>query len=143
MRSTAGFLLERMRTDAGSFISALDADTDGVEGLTYAWTPQQLVEVLFPGWLAPMPSCAVLRFEPDPADADLANGVVLPRGTGVRGSLRPGGFGASANAPMLRALAHGFTWLRDLRALGTEATRQCARTLVADWIAETARGASM
>ncbi|TXH41979.1 MAG: type VI secretion system baseplate subunit TssF [Burkholderiaceae bacterium] len=54
----------------------------------YPLFTQQLVEVLFPGWLAPTPSCAVLRFEPDPADADLANGVVLPRGTGVRGSLR-------------------------------------------------------
>ncbi|MGY0233185.1 thioredoxin domain-containing protein [Longispora urticae] len=30
----------------GGFAAALDADTDGVEGLTYAWTPAQLVEVL-------------------------------------------------------------------------------------------------
>ena len=33
------------RPRAGS-PSALDADTDGVEGLTYAWTPAQLREVL-------------------------------------------------------------------------------------------------
>jgi uncharacterized protein YyaL (SSP411 family) len=46
VRSTADFLVTRMRTPEGSFISALDADTDGVEGLTYAWTPQQLVDVL-------------------------------------------------------------------------------------------------
>ena len=43
---TAGFLLEDLRTPEGGFASALDADTDGVEGLTYAWTPEQLVEVL-------------------------------------------------------------------------------------------------
>jgi len=46
VRSTADFLVTRMRAPSGSFISALDADTDGVEGLTYAWTPQQLVDVL-------------------------------------------------------------------------------------------------
>ncbi|MHA6627062.1 thioredoxin domain-containing protein [Pseudonocardia sichuanensis] len=43
---TAGFLLRDLRTAEGGFASALDADTEGVEGLTYAWTPQQLCEVL-------------------------------------------------------------------------------------------------
>jgi uncharacterized protein YyaL (SSP411 family) len=43
---TAGFLLRDLRTPEGGFASALDADTDGVEGLTYAWTPSQLREVL-------------------------------------------------------------------------------------------------
>ena len=44
--STAAFLLRDLRTAEGGFASALDADTDGVEGLTYAWTPAQLHEVL-------------------------------------------------------------------------------------------------
>ena len=39
---TAAFLLRDLRTPEGGFASALDADTDGVEGLTYAWTPAQL-----------------------------------------------------------------------------------------------------
>ena len=43
---TADFLLRDLITDEGGFASALDADTDGVEGLTYAWTPAQLVGVL-------------------------------------------------------------------------------------------------
>jgi uncharacterized protein YyaL (SSP411 family) len=43
---TAEFLLRDLRTAEGGFASALDADTDGVEGLTYAWTPAQLAEVL-------------------------------------------------------------------------------------------------
>ena len=30
----------------GMFTSSLDADTDGVEGLTYVWTPEQLRDVL-------------------------------------------------------------------------------------------------
>ncbi len=45
-RETAGFLLRDMRTPQGGFASALDADTDGVEGLTYVWTRAQLHEVL-------------------------------------------------------------------------------------------------
>ena len=35
-----------LRTPEGGFASALDADTEGVEGLTYVWTPAQLIEVL-------------------------------------------------------------------------------------------------
>ena len=51
---TAAFLLRDLRTPEGGFASALDADTDGVEGLTYAWTPAQLAEVLGDdaGWAA-------------------------------------------------------------------------------------------
>jgi len=43
---TAEFLLRDLRTAQGGFASALDADTDGEEGLTYVWTPGELVEVL-------------------------------------------------------------------------------------------------
>jgi uncharacterized protein len=42
---TAAFLVEEL-FDGHGFISSLDADADGVEGLTYVWTPQQLTEVL-------------------------------------------------------------------------------------------------
>ena len=37
-------------------------------------------------------------------------------------------------ASMLGAHAQGFTWLRDLRALGTDGARLRARTLVAEWL---------
>jgi uncharacterized protein YyaL (SSP411 family) len=43
---TAAFLIGDLGTPEGGFASALDADTDGVEGLTYVWTPDQLIEVL-------------------------------------------------------------------------------------------------
>ena len=43
---TAEFLQRDLGTAEGAFASALDADADGVEGLTYAWTPEQLVEAL-------------------------------------------------------------------------------------------------
>ena len=45
-RETADFLLTDLATAEGGFASALDADTDGVEGAYYVWTPEQLVEVL-------------------------------------------------------------------------------------------------
>jgi uncharacterized protein len=45
---TAEFLARDLRTPQGGFAAALDADTDGVEGLTYVWTPAQLTEVLGP-----------------------------------------------------------------------------------------------
>lgn len=42
---TARFLIDELSAD-GMFVSSLDADADGREGLTYAWTPAQLTEVL-------------------------------------------------------------------------------------------------
>ncbi|MDT4985064.1 MAG: uncharacterized protein QOF95_2554 [Pseudonocardiales bacterium] len=46
VHETAAFLLRDLGTQQGGFASALDADTDGVEGLTYVWTPEQLRELL-------------------------------------------------------------------------------------------------
>ena len=43
---TAEFLFETCGRAEGGFASSLDADTEGVEGLTYVWTPAQLREVL-------------------------------------------------------------------------------------------------
>ena len=45
---TADFIIDDLGTAEGGFASALAADADGVEGLTYAWTPAQLVDVLGP-----------------------------------------------------------------------------------------------
>jgi uncharacterized protein YyaL (SSP411 family) len=43
---TAGFLVRELGTREGGFASALDADSEGVEGKFYAWTPTELAEVL-------------------------------------------------------------------------------------------------
>jgi len=45
-RQTAEFLLRDLLTEQGAFASSLDADAGGVEGLSYAWTPDQLVDAL-------------------------------------------------------------------------------------------------
>jgi len=45
-RQTADFLLRDLGTLEGGFASALDADAEGVEGMTYAWTAGQLIDVL-------------------------------------------------------------------------------------------------
>jgi uncharacterized protein YyaL (SSP411 family) len=47
-RQSADFILRDLVTAEGGFASSLDADTEGVEGLTYVWTTGQLVEVLGP-----------------------------------------------------------------------------------------------
>ena len=43
---SADFLRRELRTAEGGFANALDADTEGVEGKFYAWTPAQLREAL-------------------------------------------------------------------------------------------------
>ena len=78
----------------------------------------------------------------DPWAGDATRGGVLLRGEielgGVVGRLATGVFGDDTAPPALRAAMHGFTWLRDLKALGTDAPRVLARNLVADWIATSA-----
>ena len=49
---------------------------------------QQLLEVLFPGWLAPSPSACVLRLSVDATNGGLDQGVVVPKGSHVVGSLK-------------------------------------------------------
>ena len=43
---TGDFLLRELGTEQGGFASALDADSEGVEGAFYVWTPVQLSAVL-------------------------------------------------------------------------------------------------
>jgi uncharacterized protein YyaL (SSP411 family) len=45
-RATLDFMLAELQTADGGFASALDADTEGVEGRFYAWTHDELVSVL-------------------------------------------------------------------------------------------------
>jgi uncharacterized protein len=95
---TAAFLLDGLGTPEGGLASALDADTEGVEGATYAWTPAQLREALGDddgAWAADLfgvteegtfeHGTSVLRLARDVDDADPA---VAERWSRVRASLR-------------------------------------------------------
>jgi uncharacterized protein len=72
---TLDYVLRELRLAEGGFASAQDADTDGVEGLTFTWTPEELEEVLgepHPEWLLPFEhGRSILRAEP-PDDARAA-----------------------------------------------------------------------
>ena len=49
VEQTVEYCLRELRLDGGGFASAQDADTDGVEGLTYTWTPGELVDAIGAG----------------------------------------------------------------------------------------------
>lgn len=46
IRETAGWLNRELAAPKGGFYAAMDADTEGVEGRYYAWTPQEVLAVL-------------------------------------------------------------------------------------------------
>jgi uncharacterized heparinase superfamily protein len=96
--------------------------------------------------LARLPSLRMTRVPDAPAlpvrdlwPGDPNRGANLLKGElelgGTVGVLKPGGFAEVVGSDLLRSYAHGFTWLRDLRALGTDGARMRARALVQEWMA--------
>ncbi|RMI17408.1 type VI secretion system baseplate subunit TssF [Pseudoroseomonas wenyumeiae] len=51
---------------------------------------QHMLEQVYPHFLAPVPSMAILRFEPDPQAGRLDKGFLIPRGTRLFSQLAPG-----------------------------------------------------
>src|SRR6266700_2172433 len=51
---------------------------------------QALLETIYPHYLSPVPSMALVRFEPDLQDGALAEGSLVPRGTSIFSNLAKG-----------------------------------------------------
>ncbi len=49
VRLTVDFLRREMRSECGAFCSSLDAESEGVEGLFYTWTYDEIVSAFGPG----------------------------------------------------------------------------------------------
>ena len=144
-RETADFLLAELRTEEGGFASALDADSEGVEGKFYAWTPGQLVEALGDedgAWAATLLEVterghvrARLRrrssCSQDPDDAERWRGVrarlLEARATRVRPA-RDDKVVAAWNGLAIASLAEAGTLLDEQRYV--DAARDAARLLV-------------
>jgi uncharacterized protein len=65
VEETLDYLVRELRLPEGGFASAQDADTAGVEGLTYTWEPDEVDD---PEWLQPFEGRGIIRAEL-PADA--------------------------------------------------------------------------
>jgi hypothetical protein len=141
---TLDFMLRELRLPEGGFASALDADTDGVEGTTYVWTPAQLDEALGPAGGAAAAAyygvtaagnfegqTTVLRAHGEPpADLDAIRAALLERRLRRPQPGRDDKAIACWNGLALAALAQGGWRLRrpDLLA----AARACARFLLGE-----------
>jgi uncharacterized heparinase superfamily protein len=70
---------------------------------------------------------------------DAVRGARLLRGEieigGAVAALQPGNWAVDAPSSLLVAAAHGFSWLRDLREIGSPTALLRARALVGEWIA--------
>jgi len=51
---------------------------------------QNVLECVYPHYLAPTPSMAVVQFHPDPAEGGLEDGFTIPRGTSLRSGIGKG-----------------------------------------------------
>ena len=142
-RETAEFLLSDLLTAEGGFASALDADSEGVEGKFYAWTPAQLVEVLGEedgAWAAGLlgvtehgtfeHGASTLQLRQDPVDAERWSRVrsgLLEARSGRVPPARDDKVVAAWNGLAIGSLAQAGTLLEEQRYV--DAAVRCAELL--------------
>ncbi|MFC4560558.1 thioredoxin domain-containing protein [Nocardiopsis mangrovi] len=147
---TADWMVAGLRTAEGGFASALDADSEGVEGRYYVWTPGQLADVLGAddaAWAARLfgvtetgtfeHGSSVLQLRADPDDparyARVRAALLAERATRVPPA-RDDKIVAAWNGLAIAALAEsGALFERpDLVAHAREAARLLARVHISD-----------
>jgi uncharacterized protein YyaL (SSP411 family) len=150
-RSTIGFLLAELQTDDGGFASALDADSEGVEGRFYVWNRDELMAALEQGGLdadersalaAHWGASDVGNWEGTnvlhrPASADTAPSELVERGRSALLTIRAGRTRparddkqiAAWNGLALRAIAHAALVLGEPRDMA--ATERLLRFITA------------
>jgi uncharacterized heparinase superfamily protein len=83
----------------------------------------------------------------DPWAGDPQTGARVLKGEypveGTARPLEPSSWGGADASPVWASAAHGFLWLRDLRAVGSDAARMKARALATAWIAGAGRGSAV
>jgi uncharacterized protein YyaL (SSP411 family) len=143
-REPADFLLAELGTAEGGFASALDADTEGVEGRFYVWTPAELDAVLGAEdgpWAAGLLSvtaagtfehgASTLQLRRDPDDPErwgrVRDRLLEARGTRTRPA-RDDKVVAAWNGLAIAALAEAGTLLDEQRYV--DAAVDAARLLV-------------
>ncbi|ORW31976.1 hypothetical protein AWB91_13340 [Mycobacterium paraense] len=140
---TAAFLVGEL-TDSDMFVSSLDADTEGREGATYVWTPEQLTEVLGADdgrWAAELfavtrtgtfeHGSSVLQLPADPDDPQRAERVRAALLAARRTRAQPGRDDkvvTSWNGLAITALAEASVALDDPEL--AQAARRCASALL-------------
>ena len=147
---TCEWMIAELRTAEGGFASALDADSDGVEGAFYVWNPAQLAEALGPAdaeYAAGVfgvtqqgtfeHGSSVLQLRADPQDADRFAGVRAALLNARAKRTRPGRddkIVAAWNGLAIAALAEAGLALgrADFISVATEAAELLAGLHVAD-----------
>ena len=72
---------------------------------------QHLLETVYPSYLSPVPSMTIVRFEPEPAEGSLAEGVTIARGSSLKSVL-----GKGEQTPCEYRTAHDVTlWPIEIR----------------------------
>jgi hypothetical protein len=118
-RQTAAWLLRDLQAAAGGFYTALDADSEGVEGKYYVWTPDAIAAVVGPAAAAVVARCYDVR--PDgnwrdphghaPAGTSILHRVAEPAGDTERALL------GQARRELLRARQERVPPRRDTKIL--------------------------
>ena len=85
---------------------------------------EELLRIVYPDYLAPLPSAVVVEFAPDPNEGGLASGFRITRGTALRSAISPGQqtaceFQLAHDVDLYPLVVEGFDYLPTVGAIAT------------------------